>query len=391
MMPAVRPSIILATPFRPFFLAAGAHATVWIPLWVAVLEGRELATNLGPIGWHAHEMLFGYTGAVFAGFLLTAARAWTGRPTLSGLPLLGLLMLWAAGRAFALHAARLPPWLPLAADGLFWLGVAAATARAVVPARSTRNLSFPALLLVLGAADLVLHLHVTGAVGARWSARAVPVAFDAIALFILIFGGRIIPLFTGNAIAEVSPRPKGVADWIGLGLVALLLVLHSTLRPGTVVHVVAIAAGLVNAARLWGWGGSRTGRSPILWVLHLGWLLLCAAITLLGVTGLTAAVPTFVATHLYTIGGLGVITLGMMARVSLGHTGRPLCAPTSVAIAFGTLVAAAAVRVGLPWIDPDLYPDALRLSGGLWALAFAIFTLRYAPILLSPRADGKPG
>jgi uncharacterized protein involved in response to NO len=281
--------------------------------------------------------------------------------------------------------------VPVAVDGLFWLAVAGATARAVVPARSTRNLAFPGLLLVIGAADLVLHLHVTVAVGPLWSARSMPVAVDAIALIILIFGGRIIPMFTGNAIAEVTPRRKGLVDWIGLGLVGLLLVLHLAVRPGPVTHWVGIAAGVANAARLWGWGGSRTARSPILWVLHLGWLLLSAAIALRGAAALTPDVPGFAGTHLFTIGGLGLVTLGMMARVSLGHTGRPLVVPTPVAIAFALLVAAAAVRVGLPWVRPTLYLDALRISGTLWALAFATFALRYAPILLSPRADGKPG
>jgi uncharacterized protein involved in response to NO len=386
--------VLAATPFRLFFLLAGVFAALWLPLWISILfrGSPTLLTNLGAIGWHGHEMLFGYTGAVLAGFLLTAARAWTGRPTISGLPLLALVALWCLGRVAALRSAGLPPMLPILLDGGFWLMTAAATARPIIAARSRRNWAFPVLLLIIGASDVVIHLHVTHAVSPLWSARGLPVAMDAIALIILIFGGRILPLFTGNAIDDLTPRKKGILDWLGLGAMVALMIAHAaSTRPGPVVHWLALGAGVLNTARLWGWGGTRTLGSPILWVLHLGWLLLGASIIMQGLAGLYDRISPSAAQHMFTVGGLGVTTLGMMARVSLGHTGRKLKVPASVAIAFGILAVATMVRVVLPIAEPTLYLTALKISGLAWAAAFAIFTVRYAPILVSPRVDGKPG
>ena len=395
-MPAQTPTVVLATPFRLFFLLAGVYAAAWIPLWVSVFEGRQLATSLGSIGWHAHEITFGYTGAVLAGFLLTAARAWTGRATVGPLALLALLMVWCAGRAASLYSAHLPAAVPLVVDGTFWFAVAAGTARAVVPACSTRNLAFPPLVLVLGAADLVFQLHSAGIVAPGWSARSLDVGLDAIVLVIVIFGGRIIPLFTGNALERTSsngspPRREGLVDWLGLGMLWVLIACRAASPPAALIHGLAVAAGLVNAVRLWGWRGCKTLRSPILWVLHLGWLFLSASIALRGVAGFTSAVPPGLALHLQTVGGIGLLTLGMMTRVSLGHTGRPLVVHPLVVASYAALVAATLVRVVVPWVDAALYFTAVRTSGPLWALAFVLFTVRYAPILLTPRADGKPG
>lgn len=383
--------MFLATPFRPFFLLASVMAAVWIPAWIMVLlYGATVDSRLGPIGWHAHEMIFGYSGAVLAGFLLTAARAWTKRPTIAGLPLAAMAALWIAGRAVAAQSATLPSWLPLVIDTSFWLWFAVLLARPLVAARSRRNAAFVALLLVVGASDAAIHLVASGGLSYSWAPRATAAALDAIALIILIFGGRIIPMFTGNAVGA-TPRSKGIVDWLGLGLVTALLGVDIAGDASAFAHWLAVAAGLANAARLWGWAGARTVRRPILWVLHVGWLLLCAAFVLRGAAGLTAEIPPTAATHLFTVGGLGVITLGMMARVSLGHTGRPLTVPATTAIAFAILVAAAVVRSGAPIVAPEHYTDALRVTGAAWALAFALFTARYIPIWLSPRADGKPG
>lgn len=384
--------VVLATPFRLFFLLAGVTAALWLPLWLVVLfYGKQLASNLGGVGWHAHEMVFGYTGAVLAGFLLTAARAWTGRATLAGVPLLLLVLLWVAGRAVALRSADLSPMLPVWIDGGFWLAVAAATAWPIAAARSMRNAAFPVLLVVIGAADVIVHLHVTGAVSPLWSARALHVALDAIALVIFVFGGRIVPMFTANALGATARR-KGWLDWTGLTLATAVLAADAAGATGDAAHGLAIAAGLANAARLWGWNGLRTLRAPILWVLHIGWLALAASFVTRGLAGLfpTSVAPA-AATHMLTIGGIGVTTMGMMARVSLGHTGRPLVAPRTAAIAFGLLVVAVVVRVGAAFGSAALYMEGVRASGMLWAAAFALFTARYAPILLSPRADGKPG
>jgi uncharacterized protein involved in response to NO len=383
--------VFFATPFRPFFLLAGVMAAVWIPLWIMVLlYGTTVDSSLGPIGWHAHEMVFGYTGAVLAGFLLTAARNWTKRPTVEGASLAALVAVWIACRAVALFSARLPDWLPLVVDGGFWLGLIVALARPLIAARSKRNLPFVGLLAVVGGGDLAMHLIASGHLSFVWAPRAMAASLDAITLVILIFGGRIIPMFTGSAVG-IKPRGKGLLDWIGLSLVGGLLVAHLAIDASAATYWLAIVAGGLNLVRLWGWGGSRTARKPILWVLHIGWALLTGSFVAQGAAGLSSSIPAISATHLLTVGGIGVITLGMMARVSLGHTGRPLVAPTSTAVAFALLIVAALVRAGAPIFTPDWYADALRVTGAAWAVAFGLFAARYAPIWLSARADGKPG
>lgn len=383
--------LALATAFRSFFLLAGFMAAMWMPVWLLVLfRGAEVDTDLGLIGWHAHEMVFGYTGAVLAGFLLTAARAWTKRETLKGAPLAILVLLWCAGRAASLHASKTPPLMAPILDGLFFAAVAAALARPIALARSWRNLPFPLLVVLLGACDVIVHLHITGHVDPHWSARAMAVALDALAAIILVFAGRIIPMFTANA-AGITARGKGVLDWLGLGAIAALIAIDLAGISVRAAHIVAIAAGALNLARLWGWGGGRTAKRPILWVLHLGWALLTLGLVLRGLAGFVPRIAPTVATHLFTVGGLGLLTLGMMARVSLGHTARPLHAGPWMTVAFALLAVATVARVlpGLVW--PELYMDGLWIAGLTWSAAFAIFGVRYAPVLLGRRIDGKPG
>lgn len=383
--------LALATAFRSFFLLAGLMAAMWMPVWMfVVFRGAQINTDLGLVGWHAHEMVFGYTGAVLAGFLLTATRAWTKRETLSGIPLALLVVLWCAGRAAALHSSRLPPMVAPAIDGTFFAVLAVALARPIILARSWRNLSFPMLLALIGACDVLVHLHVTGHVDPIWSARSILVALDALAAIILVFGGRIVPMFTGNAVG-IAPRAKGWLDWLGLAAIGALIVLDLIDFTASATHLVAIAAGALNLARLWGWGGSRTARRPILWVLHLGWALLALGLILRGLSGFIPRIHPAATTHLFTIGGLGLLTLGMMARVSLGHTGRPLESGRWMSVAFVLLLAAIIARVlpGLLW--PELYMDGVWVAGVAWSAAFAIFAVRYAPVLLGARVDGKPG
>jgi uncharacterized protein involved in response to NO len=381
----------LATPFRLFFLAAGLLAALVVPAWIALLlRGTQLIdSHLGPLFWHAHEMLFGFTGAVLAGFLLTAARNWTGQPTLSGGPLAGLLLLWLAGRVLAARGALAPPWAGALVDAAFFAATAAALVRALIPGRNWRNLPLAILVALLGACDAILHLALHGDLPPAALPRALEVGVDTVALIILMFGGRVVPMFTRNA-TGFPARAMGRRDQAGI-LAMLAALLADAIAPQhPAAHALAIAAGVLNLARLAGWGGSRTLRTPLLWVLHAGWLLLALGLVASGLAGLTTHVPPAAARHLLTVGGIGMMTLGMMARVALGHTGRMLIVPRPVAIAFGLLLVAAAARVAAA-IAPRHQIPLLWLAAGAWGLAFAAFALRYAGILLSPRVDGKPG
>jgi uncharacterized protein involved in response to NO len=387
---AARPTpLLLASPFRLFFLLAATMAALWMPAWGAIwLRATPLATDLTPLGWHVHEMVFGYTGAVLAGFLLTAARNWTGRETLRG-PLLAVLaVLWCAGRAVAGHGARLPEALGPIVDGAFFALIAVALARPILAARSWRNLAFPILILVLGACDVVVHLYVHGHLGLGWGIRAFDVSINAIVVIIVLFGGRIVPMFTRNATGG-AVRARGWLDWAGLGAVWAYAAVDAVAPGHAVAHAGAIAAGALNGARLFGWGGSRTLRRPELWVLHLGWAFLALGLIATGAAGFTTRVPPGAATHLLAVVGIGVMTLGMMARVALGHTGRPLRAPALATAGFVLLVLGTVARVAAPLSGPH-YGDLVWIAVAAWAAGFAAFVAGYAPILLSPRVDGKP-
>lgn len=382
--------MLLATPFRLFFLLAATMAALWIPAWALVwLRGSALNTDLTPLGWHVHEMVFGYTGAVLAGFLLTAARSWTGRETLRGAWLAVLVALWCAGRVLAGQGVRLPEAIAPIVDGAFFAMVAIGIARPIVAARSWRNLAFPVLVLVIGACDVIVHLYVHGQLGLGWGVRAFEVSIAALVVVIILLGGRIIPLFTASA-TGAQVRPHGALARAGLGMVWAFAVLAAVDPGHAITRATAIGAGVLNGARLLGWAGCRTLGRPVLWVLHLGWALLALGLIATGAAGFTDRIPPSAATHLLTAGGIGVLTLGMMARVALGHTGRPLRVPATVVAGFVLVIVAAAARVAAPFAGA--YYDELLWGAALaWSAGFLVFAIRYAPILLSPRADGKPG
>ncbi len=365
-------------------------AAIWVPVWTLIFSrGTQLNTNMGPLGWHAHEMVFGYTGAVLAGFLLTAARNWTKRATLSGAPLAALMLLWVIGRVAALHSASLPHLMPPMVDGLFYAVLAVALARPIALAKSKRNVIFPILIAVIGACDVAVHLHTLGYLP-MWSTRALGLAMDSIIVILIVFAARVIPMFTRNA-TKKPVRARGALDHLGAASVIAYLVLNALLPGHTAAYGAALTAGAINVSRLWGWGTSRTFRQPILWVLHLGWFLLTAGLIMRGIAGLFPFAAPSAWTHLIAVGGIGVLTLGMMSRVALGHTGRPLVAAPSVAFAFVLLLLAVGTRVAASVLHPA-QPSALLWTAAIaWAGAFSAFALRYAPILLRKRADGKPG
>jgi len=379
-----------AKGFRPFFLLAAAFAAVIVPAWLFAIEGVIRPDGyLDPMTWHAHEMLVGYTAAVIAGFLLTAVGNWTGRETAVGWPLVALAALWLAGRVAFAAAASLPEAAVAALDLAFLPALALAIGRPLVATKNRRNYPVLVLVIALWGANLAMHLDVLGyAPGWRW--RATFVLVDLSTLLILFFSARIFPMFTRNATGVATVRNVPSLDRATVAaMVALTLV--DAARPG---HAIAPwLAALVAAlalARSVTWGAQHTARHPLLWILHLGhaWIVVGLALRALAAVTDTVTLSSWV--HALTVGGIGCVTLGMIARVALGHSGRPLATTPLVMAAFALGGAAAPVRVAGPF-RTGWYEPALHTSGALFALAFAAYVLAYARILTSPRADGKPG
>ncbi|MBI2986126.1 MAG: NnrS family protein [Deltaproteobacteria bacterium] len=382
--------VLFALGFRPFFLLAGIFAVILMAIWAsAFVNNRAVTTYYGMVGWHSHEMIFGYASAVIAGFLLTAVRNWTGMQTPAGAPLAALSALWVAGRIMPFFPEALPYWLTALVDLLFLPALAVSLAIPLLGSGQRRNLFFVPLLAVFALANLLIHLEILGF--AEGLARpGIFLALDLIILLIVIMGGRVIPFFTERALSGVSPRRWRWIEWLSIGSVIAFSVAEPFLPDSILVGIMAGLAALSNGVRLIGWYTERFWPIPLLWVLHLGysWVVVGFCLKTLAAAGLVS--PQFTI-HAFTVGGIGVLTLGMMARVSLGHTGRPLRAAKPMAIAFALINLAAVARGLAPIFFLEWLPQFVALSAGLWILAFAIFLEVYTPILIKPRIDGCPG
>lgn len=388
--PADRGFAPFALAFRPFFLLAGVAAAVLILTWVAAFAWGRLGPNYyGSIEWHGHEMVFGYAVAVAAGFLLTAARNWTGIQTVSGTPLAFLAGLWFLGRIVPFFPNLLPNWVIAAADLAFLPAVAAALGWPLWQARHFKSFAFVLVFVLLGGANAVIHLERLGVL-AGGGRQALYFAVDLIVLLIVIMGGRVIPFFIEKALPGVRMRSWPVVEAASVSGMVLLAAVEALYSGSEAVGAAALFATAANGLRFAGWWSGRVWRVPLLWVLHggYGWLVVGLALKVAASAGWVA--PSL-AVHALTAGAIGLTTLGMMARVALGHTGRPLRLPRGMAAGFLILVLAGGVRVLLPMFFPAQYLSWIVLSGGLWTVAFVIFVVLYSPILVRARIDGRPG
>ena len=381
--------VIFALGFRPFFLLAGWLAILLMAFWVPVFVGG-VASDIyyAQIDWHSHEMIFGYTVAVIAGFLLTAVRNWTNTPTPSGLPLAGMGALWLIARILPILVAIFPRWLIAAADLAFLPTFAIGIAVPLLKNNEKQNLIFLPLLAVLWSADLLVHADVLG-LPLNLARKGVFLGLDVIILVIVIMGGRVIPFFTERALSVVLKRWR-IVEWLSPVSVILFLVAE-LFRPDSITSAsLAALAACANGARLAGWYTPRYWRVPLLWVLHLGYGWIVVGFYLKAGTALGLVPPQFTI-HAFTVGGIGVLTLGMMARVSLGHTGRPLKVGAAMTSAFVLINLAAVGRGLLPPFFPQFFSQLIVASGVFWIAAFTIFIIVYTPILIQPRVDGRPG
>ena len=377
---------LLRLGFRPFYLLAALFAVVSIVLWTAQYAGWLGAPHLeGPL-WHAHEMLFGYTMAVIAGFLFTAVRNWTARPTPTGALLAAIVILWLAGRVLVLTPFG---WTSAVVNAAFPLAIAAGIGVPLAHAGNRRNFFFVALLVVIAAAVLAVHMAQLGALDLPgWI--GIQIALDVVLFVMSVMGGRVIPMFTNNGVPGARAQRLGWLEKTVLASTLLVLLADSVrLRGGVLVALLVVVAG-AHAVRLALWTPWRTLRVPLVWVLHAGYAWIPIHLGLRALVELDV-VASPLATHALTIGAIGGLTIGMMTRTARGHTGRPLQADRFEVTCFALVLGAALVRVFLPLIATGYYLATVVASAVLWAAAYAVYAIRYWPILTRPRLDGKPG
>lgn len=381
--------LLLGTGFRLFFLLGALAAVGLVPAWLyAFHHGVEELGLFPPLEWHRHEMLFGFTAAIVAGFLLTAVPNWCGTPHRRGLPILTLGLLWVTGRVAIVVPEHLPWGVASALDLAFLPALSMLLAPDLFRAGRFRNLVFLVVLGALTACNLSLHL---GALGV-WEDRAYAItqlSLDLIVVLMLVIGGRVIPYFTRKKLGVVLTEPAGLASIAHLALYAAILAeaLEATgpMRAGTL----ALAA-VFAAARMLRWQARGTWRAPLLWVLHLGYGWVVLGLLVKAASILSPTIHPRAAAHFLTVGGIGTLTIGMMSRVALGHTGRPIEASRTMAVAFGMMTLAAATRALVPMLWPTWHLHAVIASGALWTGAFLLYLWVHVPIFLSPRPDGRP-
>ncbi len=394
---AWRGPVMLAYGFRVFFPLAALYAIVAIPAYLLVLRGEGMPFDRMPaISWHAHEMLYGYAAATLGGFLLTAVPNWTGAAPVRGGRLLSLALLWLAGRLVLWLGNIVPPLAAGAVDLLFLPALGIMVAPSLVAARNKRNYMFFVLLALLFAGNALMHAALADLVSQDVGRRGEFLGLDIFLLMISVIGGRILPAFTANYLrqsggtAEIVPRP-----WLDRAtLIAMVAIMLADLVLGdrhVIVGAICLVAGAINLLRLGGWHGRATLAEMSLGVLHVGYAWLALGLLLRGIDTIWAPFIGAAALHALTIGAIGTMTMGVMTRAVLGHTGRPLRATPRLLAAYGLVSLAALLRVlGGAFAALD-YALVLDLAGLCWVAAYLVFLSVIGPIALRPRADGRPG
>jgi uncharacterized protein involved in response to NO len=377
--------VIFSYGFRPFFLAASVWAVLAMALWIGALTGLiDVAGGYGATAWHAHEMAFGYTTAVLAGFLLTAIPNWTGRLPVSGWPLILLFLLWSAGRVAMLASDSIGANAAIAVDLAFLPTLLAVCAREIVAGRKWKDLKILAVLLVLASGNALFHWFNMSNGDTGIANRA---AVSAYVMLIVIMGGRVVPSFTRNWLAKRKalrlPAPNDRFDGIAMvsGLVALAT---WTIAPETIwtIALCGIAA-LLHAVRLARWQGWQTWREPLVLVLHAGYAFVPLGLAAVAIVPLGWIEP-LAAFHILTVGAIGVMTLAMMARATRGHTGLSLQASAMTTLSFGMAILATVLRPAASYW-PDVRMELLSLTAFCRISAFALYAIEYGPVLLARR------
>lgn len=380
---------LFALGFRPFFLLAALSAVSLIFAWLIHLSGQaHFIFYYSAVGWHAHEMLFGYTVAVIAGFLLTAAGNWTGTKVIHGWALQLLSLLWIAGR-IAPFIPGLPGWLVATTDFLFLPVVTLLLAVPIIRAKQWSNVVFIIVLLFMAAANVMVHFNILKLATVS-AVLGTHMMMYLVIFLIVVMGGRVIPFFTERGVSGSKSRSW---RWIErMSPVSVFLVACADLffTDMVITGCLALFAAVIQGIRLAGWYSNKIWAVPLVWILHLAyaWIVIGFVLKAFALFELNVSILSL---HALTVGGIGVMTLGMMARVSLGHTGREMKLDRWMSLAFVILNLAAVFRVILPVLIQDYYLQLINIAGWLWAIAFTLFIVVYAPMWLQSRIDGREG
>jgi uncharacterized protein involved in response to NO len=394
MMLTARRFALFDYGFRPFFLLSGCYALLMVPVWL-----YRFAHAAAPFGalpsmyWHSHEMVYGFVMAAIAGFLLTAVPSWTGTRGFAGMPLIAAVAAWVLGRLAMSTVGAVPFWLTAAVE-LALVPLLLCLLAPPIFRSANRNAPLLAVLMMLWLIDgaFLVGLERGDAILAGGAMR---LAIDFVLILVTVIGGRIVPAFTGNALRARGDAVTTVTrPWLeGVVIAAMVLVaIVDVLAPDSILSgAIALLAAIAHLLRLSGWRSFRTGGEPVLWVMHVAYAWLPIGLTLKACALLAAAGWASKWQHALTIGVFATMILAVMTRASLGHTGRPLKVGPSIALAYVLLTVSTVLRVFGVALFPRHYLFTVSVSGVAWMLCFGIFLVVYAPVLWSPRVDGKPG
>jgi len=385
---------VLRLAFRPLFLGGTIFSIIaiawWCYFWLNPFNWQPYG---GPIWWHGHEMLFGFGASIVVGFLLTAVQTWTGVMGLRGRPLLFLALAWLLGRLLLAFGAGLPLWVVMAGDLLFLILATIAMAYPVFKAKQRQNMIFVPILAILALLNGVSHWGVV----TNQPEVAQLSLHGAIMMFVLIIailGGRVIPFFTANGTGVEKKPPIRWLEIVSIASIMLLVAIAFigfNKAPKNLTLTVSSIAAIANGWRFLRWNGQHCAKIPLLWSLHLSYAFIPLGFIVLALyaAGYTASLSA--ALHCFTAGAMGGMILAMISRVTLGHTGRPLQPPKLMSVGYIAIIVGAILRVIFPGWFPEGSSWIIGLAGGLWVLGYGIYVFYYGPMLVSTRADGRPG
>ena len=375
---------MLSQGFRPFFLLAGIWAPLSMGLFAAMFLGHiAVPTAFEPVAWHYHELLFGYVAAVLAGFALTAIPNWTGRLPLQGAPLLALVLFWLAGRVAVAVSVLIGVWAAAAIDLLFLAALAAVILREIIAGRNWRNLPVAVAVVLFFLCNALIHAETLGLVDS--GGRAQKLSITVVIVLITLIGGRIIPSFSRNWLAQRGaarlPHPFARFDRFTVAVTLVALAWWAVAPPGPVTGALTALAAALNLARLARWQGLATRAEPLLWVMHLGYLWIPVGLALLALASWLPGVAPSSAIHALTVGAVGTMTLAVMSRATLGHTNQPLHAGAGLTLAYCLVTAAALLRISAALWDGAFLP-LVSAAAAAWIAAFLFYLGVLAPVLV---------
>ncbi len=379
---------ILRLGFRPFFLLGSAYSAVAVAVWLWIFtHGQPESLAVPGLWWHVHEMFFGFAMAIVAGFLMTAVQNWTGVKGTSGLRLAMIVVLWALPRILLWTPA--PLWFTSIVDALFLIVVGWEVGSRVVKAKRWRNLIFIPMLLVAVIANFASYAAVKGM--PPFTSHAVWIAMMYwFVLLLSVMGGRVIPFFTARRFGFDTPTPIAWIEWAAnFPLFLLVILAFFPMVPTWITGSLMLIAGVAQLVRFLRWKGFVSLSEPLVWSLHIFYAFIPAGLVLRGLMGTSWA--SHVMLHLFAIGAIGGVILAMIARVTMGHTGREIYKGPVFWPAFCFLVLAALIRTVAVLLFPASSIVAISLAGALWIAAFVLYVIYFGPMLVKARKDGHPG